>query len=190
MKPILAISWLRAANRHFAASERYRWWPLYAAGVAAVMHITWQFPWDISVVNAYRIHHWLFEFNQITWYAGITLCIVLGAIGLLRPNWVARGLSLYALWFAQLNLRPYYWEPAEWLRTKFLWYTFDLPANLIHGLTGEGTAAATCLWLVYWALVWVLVRPFAKRAWWKVRQLHDWVIDRWPVLERFDRPVM
>lgn len=185
-----AISRLRTAKRHISETERYRFWPLYAACLAAFMYSTWFWPWDMSVINTMADHRWTFWLQETTWQLGLAIVITLGIVGLFRSSCIARGLAIYALWFAQLVLRPYHWEPLLWLKTEFLWYTFDLPAKLIHGAAGEGTAAATMFWLLYWTVVWFLVRPLLKRAYTKVRLVETWILERWPETRRFARPVM
>ncbi len=189
MKLAFALSWIRAAIRHVNGNERYRWWPLYSACLAVFMYSTYYWPFSMDVVIAYRLHPWLMDLSHISWDVGAYLCIGLGAVGLLRSNWLARGLSLCGLWMGQ-HLLLQLWDPLGWLWSEVVWYTFDLPGKLIHGYAGEGTAAATFLWFVYAALVWLAIRPLMKRGYKKVLRLESWILETWPVMKRFEKPVM
>lgn len=190
MNPYVAISWLRTAKRHFAEHERYRWWPLYSACLAGFMYSTCYWPWSDDVIIAYSLEPWFFWFDRLTWDTGLWLCIALGAVGLMRSSWIAKGLSIYGIWVGHYFLTPTYWYPLDRLWTEFTWYTFDLPGKLIHGFAGEGTPASTLFWFIYLVLVWIVLRPLFKKAYRRVLKLEGYILNRWPAMKRFEKPVM
>lgn len=185
-----AISWLRAAKRHFAGHERYRWWPLYSACMAVFMYTTWHLPHDWwTVIAAWRLHPWLIDMYDVAWNAGRMTCVILGVVGLMRTNWLARGLAGFGVWMGWIYL-SYAGNPiSEWWQA-FTWYAFDAPIHWINGYVGDGTGLLTVLWCVYLGVLWVLIRPLAKRAYRMIPVLQARILERWPVMERFNRPVM
>jgi hypothetical protein len=189
MKLEFAISWLKAAKRHFSEHKRYRWWPLYSACLAVFIYSTCYWPWSKDVLIAYRLEPWLIWLDRISWDSGLYLCIGLGVVGLMRSSWIARGLSIYGIWVGQYFLTPNL-SPLAWAWKELTWYTVDLPDKLINSYTGEGTAASMFLWFMYLVMVWIVLRPIFKRAYVHVRKLEARILDRWPVMNRFAKPVM
>lgn len=191
MSLVFIKSWLCAAKRHIDAHERYRWWSLYAACLATFMYSTWFWPWDFaSWLIAYRVAPWIVRFQSVTWDTGMVVLWVLALVGLVRAGWMNRALAAYGLWMALFPLS--FSGPAflTWLWAQFTWYAFDLPGKWIHGYAGEGTATATLLWFGYCVVVWVALRPLMKRAYAHVPRLEALLLERWPALTRYSKPVM
>lgn len=186
----VARTWYRAAKRHFAEHERYRWWPLYSACMALFMYTTWYLPWDAwTMIAAWRLYPWLTDMYDIAWDAGRMTCVILGVVALMRRNWLARGLGGYGVWMGLVYLVSGHMPFFDWWQA-FTWYAFDIPIHWINGYVGDGSGLLAVLWCSYLFVAWILVRPLAKRAYRKVPLLQARLLERWPAMERFNRPVM
>jgi len=189
MKPTFAILWIKAAKRHFSETKRYRWWALYAALLTGFMHATWLIPFNLERYFASVEHRWLWWLDASSWWAGISLCGFMAIVGLIRSGWAGRALSLYALWFVQFNLGPFWSDKVARVWNDLVWYAFGLPGSWIESITRGNLTAATCLWCVYLAAILFAIRPLTRRVWTEVLEFEHALVKQWPSLRRFARSI-
>ncbi len=184
----VAGSFLRKAICHIQTDYRYRYYPLYSAGLAGLFYVWVLWPWDDCVFEARWLHPWIRTFEDYAVYAVCLMAVCCGVVGLFR-----RGLPAKVLSFAGLYVMNWFWEPFGFvghLTSDFLWYTFDLPEKHISGFAGLETGGATLLWCGYLLIVYLLIRPVLKRSFKGFRSIARRAVDLYPPLARLDKPVL
>lgn len=172
-------SCFRALRSHVQNNDRYRWWPLYAAGLAGFLHIAFYWPIDRVTVWVLVERPWVLTLSNVAWKCAVGLCVCLGLVGMLRLSWLARGLSLYALWFGYHYLMntgmvlQRIWAEITWYAEMFL-------VAVIWGVLVVGL----------WIAIWIVIRAQVKRAFPKVGWFEDWLLKQGPRAKQLVRSLM
>lgn len=174
---------------HVRTNDRYRWWPLYAAALAGYLNVLMYCTVDVSWVMAMVQHQWMMVFNTTAWYGAVALVALLALVGLLRASWLAKGLSLYALWFG------YYYMTStnsvlQQIWGEITWWAYGEAGSYIHYVAGEGTPLAVVMWCLYVWIVWLALRRIIRRVFPKVARVEDWIVQRVPRVREVARSWM
>jgi hypothetical protein len=185
------LSYLDVAKRHIATDDRYRYYPLYACLMPLLIWGLGSWPFSMDYIYALVGQYWLLIVEENAINAALLLGICLGIVGLMRPTIPAKLLSVGGVWLSAILISLWYdWHPVAWAINETLWYTFDLPARYIEMTTGGDGMAATFLWCIYLALIWVVARPILKRAYVGVEIIESKILKRWPQTQNLAKPVL
>lgn len=183
-------AWAGRAKRHVAANDRYRYYPLYSVLLAALLYVIVYWPFDRGVIQAWLAHRWIIIIDRWAWNAVLTLSIAFGIVGLLRPRWPARVISAVGIYMACQWLIAPFWTPIQWVSSRFMDVAFDRPARMIEQIAGAGTSAAAMLWCAYLLLLWIVLRPLARRGFRWVQSAESRIVARWPAMAKLQRPIL
>jgi hypothetical protein len=184
----VAGSFLRRAICEIREDNRYRYYPLYSALLAGLVYVWNIWPWDWCLWEVFLEHRemWIYNHHAVTMACVMIVCC--GTVGMFR-----RGLAPKVLSGIGLYTAVWWWEPFDLmygLPSYALYYVFDIPEKYISGIAGIETGGATLLWCGYLLVVYLLARPLLIRAYREIESLARRAMDRYPVLERLDRPVL
>jgi hypothetical protein len=162
---------------------------VYAAGLAAFLHIALASPIEPLTMEAWADRPWVLALSAAAWHGAVAVCVCLGLVGLFRASLVARALSLYALWFAYYYLTTT-GDALHRVWTEVTWYTVGIPGTFIHSMAGEGTILAGIFWCVYALVAWTVIRPVVKRAFPKLMWLETGILKVGLLVKRLVRSAM
>ena len=193
-----ASVYLQNAIRHIQNDDRYRFYPLYSVLLMWTIWVSYYWPWTDKLLVIYREYPWIISVERIAEAGVLALSLLLGFVGMLRRGWLPKLLSAYAIYYAGppflWNFSHYFWWNWSGLWMDFTWYAFDLPIAWIHQHVGSDAYARTNLYAVYLLALYLLLRPLvkllAKRLWPIVLRIEDRLIDRYPFMVRWKRPVL
>ena len=190
MLKTLAASAFGPAKRHVESDSRYRFYPVYSCAFVLIALAVKRWPIDHVVLQTWLTHRWIPVITQWGIMSALALAAGFGLVGFLRIGLFSKGLSLVGLWSSIRLLVPAQWHPIDAVFSFVLRFAVDWPMQLIDRVAGEGTSAWTMLVAIYLALIWVVVRPLLIRAFRYVQTLERRLVTRWPVMARFERPLI
>jgi hypothetical protein len=184
----IAGSFLRRAICEIREENRYRYYPLYSAILAGLVYVWFIWPWDNCVWIVFRENPGMLELNYLVVDVVCTMMVCCGIVGLFRRGMAPKILSGVGLYAA-----VWWWETFDLmygLPSYILYYVFDVPEKYISGIAGLETGGATLLWCGYLMTVYLLLRPLLVRVYRGIESFARRSIDRYPLLERLDKPVL
>jgi hypothetical protein len=182
---------LQNAIRHVQNDDTYRFFPLYSVLLMLIYMVLIYWPLTDKLLVIYREYNWIIEFTWIAEACVLWLSLILGIIGFIRRGLLPKVLSVYAVYH---SFRFLFWR-LDWpmgrdIWMDFTWYAFDVPIAWIHQTVGTDAFARTSLYAVYLLALYLLLRPLAKRLWLIVLRMEDRLIARYPLIERWKRPIL
>ena len=179
----------KLAKRHIATQDRYRFYPLYSALIAALIYTSRFWPYDEGILDVWYAHPWIIVVDLVSLDIALWLIVSLGTVSLFRDGWISKIVVIPGMWFV-IQYYYLYWNPVERLYTEVTWYLFDVPNEWISTMANGNRGAETTLWACVLLLVWPLVRPLVKIAYRRIHRLEGYVVSRWPTMARLSRPVI
>jgi hypothetical protein len=155
-------------------------------------------PLTDKLIVIYLEYRWVIFVQDLAIAGVLSLSIALGIIGFLRRGWLPKLLSGYALYHAVpmflWNFSYYFWWDWNGLWMDFTWYVFDIPIAWIHRHVGTDGYMRTSLYAVYLLVIYLALRQPAKyltkRLWPFMLRIEDHLLERYPFMERWNRPVL